>query len=185
VYSELTYTGQQHVSIAEYLPNQTILINGLSKSHAMTGWRVGLVYAPEASTAQIIKSHQYMVTAASTISQFAGVEALSVGKNDTLPMRQGYIKRRDYIIDKMSKLGFKIIKPSGAFYIFAKIPDSYPQDSFKFCQDFAYQQAVAIIPGVAFGKYGEGYIRLSYAASMEVIETAMARLKVFMESYEG
>ncbi|CNJ67600.1 aromatic amino acid aminotransferase [Streptococcus agalactiae] len=185
VYSELTYTGQQHVSIAEYLPNQTILINGLSKSHAMTGWRVGLVYAPEAFIAQIIKSHQYMVTAASTISQFAGVEALSVGKNDTLPMRQGYIKRRDYIIDKMSKLGFKIIKPSGAFYIFAKIPDSYPQDSFKFCQDFAYQQAVAIIPGVAFGKYGEGYIRLSYAASMEVIETAMARLKVFMESYEG
>ncbi|WP_422802676.1 pyridoxal phosphate-dependent aminotransferase [Streptococcus sp. FT1-106] len=183
VYSELTYSPAPHVSIAEYLPEQTILINGLSKSHAMTGWRIGLIFAPANYTAQLIKSHQYLVTAAATMAQFAAIEALSAGKDDALPMRAEYIKRRDYIIGKMSALGFKIIKPDGAFYIFAKIPAGYEQDSFKFCQDFAREKAVAFIPGVAFGKYGEGYVRLSYAASMETISTAMDRLKAFMEDH--
>ena len=183
VYSELTYSPAPHVSIAEYLPEQTILINGLSKSHAMTGWRIGLIFAPANFTVQLIKSHQYLVTAAATMAQFAAIEALSTGKDDALPMRAEYIKRRDYIIDKMSALGFKIIKPDGAFYIFAKIPAGYEQDSFKFCQDFAREKAVAFIPGVAFGKYGEGYVRLSYAASMETISTAMDRLKAFMEDH--
>ena len=183
VYSELTYNDEPHVSIAEYLPEQTILINGLSKSHAMTGWRIGLIFAPDIFTAQLIKSHQYLVTAAATMAQFAAIEALSAGKDDALPMKVEYIKRRDYIIDKMSALGFKIIKPDGAFYIFAKIPAGYEQDSFKFCQDFAREKAVAFIPGVAFGKYGEGYLRLSYAASMETITTAMERLKEFMEEH--
>ena len=183
VYSELTYNDESHVSIAEYLPEQTILINGLSKSHAMTGWRIGLIFAPAIFTAQLIKSHQYLVTAAATMAQFAAIEALSVGKDDALPMKVEYTKRRDYIIDKMSALGFKIIKPDGAFYIFAKIPAGYEQDSFKFCQDFAREKAVAFIPGVAFGKYGEGYLRLSYAASMETITTAMERLKEFMEEH--
>lgn len=183
VYSELTYTDEPHVSIAEYLPEQTILINGLSKSHAMTGWRIGLIFAPAVFTAQLIKSHQYLVTAATTMAQFAAIEALSAGKDDALPMKAEYVKRRDYIIDKMSALGFKIIKPDGAFYIFAKIPEGYEQDSFKFCQDFAREKAVAFIPGVAFGKYGEGYLRLSYAASMETITTAMERLKEFMEKH--
>ncbi|MCO4466508.1 aminotransferase [Streptococcus infantarius subsp. infantarius] len=183
VYSELTYSDEPHVSIAEYLPEQTILINGLSKSHAMTGWRIGMIFAPANFTAQLIKSHQYLVTAATTMAQFAAIEALSVGTDDALPMKAEYMKRRDYIIDKMSALGFKIIKPDGAFYIFAKIPAGYEQDSFKFCQDFAREKAVAFIPGVAFGKYGEGYLRLSYAASMETITTAMDRLKEFMEEH--
>lgn len=183
VYSELTYSDEPHVSIAEYLPEQTILINGLSKSHAMTGWRIGMIFAPANFTAQLIKSHQYLVTAAATMAQFAAIEALSVGKDDALPMKTEYMKRRDYIIDKMSALGFKIIKPDGAFYIFAKVPAGYEQDSFKFCQDFAREKAVAFIPGVAFGKYGEGYLRLSYAASMETITTAMDRLKEFMEEH--
>ena len=183
VYSELTYNDESHVSIAEYLPDQKILINGLSKSHAMTGWRIGLIFAPAIFTAQLIKSHQYLVTAAATMAQFAAIEALSVGKDDALPMKVEYTKRRDYIIDKMSALGFKIIKPDGAFYIFAKIPAGYEQNSFKFCQDFAREKAVAFIPGVAFGKYGEGYLRLSYAASMETITTAMERLKEFMEEH--
>lgn len=182
VYSELTYV-DQHVSIAEYLPEQTILINGLSKSHAMTGWRIGLIFAPAVLTAQLIKSHQYLVTAAATMAQFAAIEALSAGKYDAQPMKVEYLKRRDYILEKMTELGFKIIKPDGAFYIFAKIPEGYTQDSFKFCQDFAREKAIAIIPGVAFGKYGEGYVRLSYAASMDTIETAMARLKEFMEEH--
>ncbi|MCB4986341.1 pyridoxal phosphate-dependent aminotransferase [Streptococcus mutans] len=183
VYAELTYTGESHVSIAEYLPDQTILISGLSKSHAMTGWRLGLIFAPAVLTAQLIKSHQYLVTAATTSVQFAAIEALTNGKDDALPMKEEYIKRRDYIIEKMEAMKFKIIKPDGAFYIFAKILVAQGQDSFKFLQDFAKEKAVAFIPGVAFGKYGEGYLRISYAASMETIKEAMKRLKEFMEQY--
>ncbi len=183
VYSELTYTEQPHVSIAEFLPEQTIVINGLSKSHAMTGWRLGFTFAPAAFTAQLIKSHQYLVTAANTMAQFAGVEALTVGKDDAEPMKREYIERRDYIIEKMTELGFTIIKPDGAFYIFAKIPADYNQDSFTFLKDFAHKKAVAFIPGAAFGRYGEGYVRLSYATSMDTIKEAMKRLKEYMEGY--
>ena len=183
VYSELTYTDQPHVSIAEFLPEQTIVINGLSKSHAMTGWRLGFTFAPAAFTAQLIKSHQYLVTAANTMAQFAGVEALTAGKDDAEPMKREYIERRDYIIEKMTELGFKIIKPNGAFYIFAKIPADYNQDSFAFLKDFAQKKAVAFIPGAAFGQYGEGYVRLSYAASMDTIKEAMKRLEEYMEEY--
>ena len=183
VYSELTYTDQPHVSIAEFLREQTIVINGLSKSHAMTGWRLGFTFAPAAFTAQLIKSHQYLVTAANTMAQFAGVEALTAGKDDAEPMKKEYIERRDYIIEKMTELGFKIIKPDGAFYIFAKIPAGYNQDSFAFLKDFAQKKAVAFIPGAAFGQYGEGYVRLSYAASMDTIKEAMKRLKEYMEEY--
>ena len=183
VYSELTYTEQPHVSIAEFLPEQTIVINGLSKSHAMTGWRLGFTFAPAAFTAQLIKSHQYLVTAANTMAQFAGVEALTAGKDDAEPMKREYIERRDYIIEKMTELGFKIIKPDGAFYIFAKIPAGYNQDSFAFLKDFAQKKAVAFIPGDAFGQYGEGYVRLSYAASMDTIKEAMKRLEEYMEEY--
>ena len=183
VYSELTYTEQPHVSIAEFLPEQTIVINGLSKSHAMTGWRLGFTFAPAAFTAQLIKSHQYLVTAANTMAQFAGVEALIAGKDDAEPMKREYIERRDYIIEKMTELGFKIIKPDGAFYIFAKIPADYNQDSFAFLKDFAQKKAVAFIPGAAFGQYGEGYVRLSYAASMDTIKEAMKRLEEYMEEY--
>ena len=183
VYSELTYTKQPHISIAEFLPNQTIVINGLSKSHAMTGWRLGFIFAPAVFTAQLIKSHQYLVTAANTMAQFAGVEALRAGKDDAEPMKREYIERRDYILEKMTELGFKIIRPNGAFYIFAKIPAGYNQDSFAFLKDFAYKKAVAFIPGAAFGRYGEGYVRLSYAASMDTIKEAMKRLKEYMEEY--
>ena len=183
VYSELTYTDQPHVSIAEFLPEQTIVINGLSKSHAMTGWRLGFTFAPAAFTAQLIKSHQYLVTAANTMAQFAGVEALTAGKDDAEPMKREYIERRDYIIEKMTELGFEIIKPDGAFYIFAKIPAGFNQDSFAFLQDFAREKAVAFIPGAAFGQYGEGYVRLSYAAGMDTIKEAMKRLKEYMEEY--
>ncbi len=184
VYSELNYTDQNHVSIAEYLPEQTILVNGLSKSHAMTGWRIGFIFTHETIAAQVIKSHQYLVTAAITMAQYAGIEALTVGKNDTQPMKEQYIRRRDYIIEKMTEMGFSMIKPDGAFYIFAKIPQGFGEnDSFKFCQELARQQALAFIPGIAFGPFGEGYVRLSYAASMETIETAMERLKDYMTHY--
>lgn len=180
VYSELTYTGENHVSLGTMLRDQAIIINGLSKSHAMTGWRLGFIFAPANFTAQLIKSHQYLVTAANTMAQHAAVEALTAGKDDAELMKKEYIQRRDYIIDKMTKLGFEIIKPDGAFYIFAKIPAGYDQDSFAFLKDFAQKKAVAFIPGAAFGQYGEGYIRLSYAASMGTIREAMKRLEEYM-----
>ncbi|MGT2755260.1 pyridoxal phosphate-dependent aminotransferase [Streptococcus ovis] len=181
VYAELNYTGQPHVSIAEYLPEQTILIQGLSKSHAMTGWRIGMILSSPEIISQVIKSHQYLVTAAATSMQYGAIEALKNGKDDAVPMRDEYRVRRDYLMEKMSELGFQIIRPDGAFYIFAKIPEGYSQDSFAFLQDFARKKAVALIPGVAFGQYGEGYVRVSYAASMEVIQEAMKRLKEYME----
>ena len=181
VYSELTYTGENHVSLGTMLRDQAIIINGLSKSHAMTGWRLGFIFAPANFTAQLIKSHQYLVTAANTMAQHAAVEALTAGKDDAEPMKKEYIKRRDYIIEKMTDLGFEIIKPDGAFYIFAKIPAGYNQDSFAFLKDFAHKKAVAFIPGAAFGQYGEGYVRLSYAASMETIKEAMKRLEEYMK----
>ena len=180
VYSELTYTGGNHVSLGTMLRDQAIIINGLSKSHAMTGWRLGFIFAPANFTAQLIKSHQYLVTAANTMAQHAAVEALTAGKNDAEPMKKEYIQRRDYIIEKMTDLGFEIIKPDGAFYIFAKIPAGYNQDSFAFLKDFAQKKAVAFIPGAAFGQYGEGYVRLSYAASMGTIREAMKRLEEYM-----
>ena len=181
VYSELTYTGENHVSLGTMLRDQAIIINGLSKSHAMTGWRLGFIFAPANFTAQLIKSHQYLVTAANTMAQHAAVEALTAGKDDAEPMKKEYIKRRDYIIEKMTDLGFEIIKPDGAFYIFAKIPAGYNQDSFAFLKDFAHKKAVAFIPGAAFGQYGEGYVRLSYAASMDTIKEAMKRLEEYMK----
>lgn len=180
VYSELTYTGENHVSLGTMLRDQAIIINGLSKSHAMTGWRLGFIFAPANFTAQLIKSHQYLVTAANTMAQHAAVEALTAGKNDAEPMKKEYIQRRDYIIEKMTNLGFEIIKPDGAFYIFAKIPAGYNQDSFAFLKDFAQKKAVAFIPGAAFGRYGEGYVRISYAASMETIREAMKRLEEYI-----
>ena len=180
VYSELTYTGENHVSFGTMLRDQAIIINGLSKSHAMTGWRLGFIFAPANFTAQLIKSHQYLVTAANTMAQHAAVEALTAGKDDAEPMKKEYIQRRDYIIEKMTELGFEIIKPDGAFYIFAKIPAGYNQDSFAFLKDFAQKKAVAFIPGAAFGQYGEGYVRLSYAASMGTIREAMKRLEEYM-----
>ena len=185
VYSELTYTGQPHVSLGSYLRDQAIIINGLSKSHAMTGWRLGFIFAPAPLTAQLIKSHQYLVTAAGTMNQYAAIEALTVGKDDAEPMKREYIERRDYIIKEMSAMGFDIIRPDGAFYIFAKIPQGYHQDSFDFLKLLAQEKAVAFIPGVAFGPCGEGYVRLSYAASMEVIREAMSRLKEFMKEHAG
>lgn len=175
IYSELSYD-EEHVSIAEFLREQTILINGLSKSHAMTGWRVGFIFAPQELTREIIKVHQYLVTAASTISQRAAVHALIEGIDDGLIMKEEYRVRRDFLYEKMTELGFKVAKPAGAFYLFAKIPEQMEQDSMKFCVDLAQKAKLAVIPGIAFGKEAEGYIRLSYAASMEQLEEAMKRL---------
>ncbi|EOH96289.1 pyridoxal phosphate-dependent aminotransferase [Enterococcus pallens] len=180
IYSELNYEAK-HVSFAKYLREQTILINGLSKSHAMTGWRIGFIFAPESLTAQIIKVHQYLVTAASTISQKAAVRALIQGITDGEVMREEYRKRRDYLYKEMTDMGFEVARPSGAFYLFAKIPEQFGSDSMAFCLDLAKKNQLAVIPGIAFGEEGEGYIRLSYAASLENLEEAAKRLRAYVE----
>lgn len=181
IYSELTYE-DQHVSIAEFIPDQTILINGLSKSHAMTGWRIGFIFGPKILIAQIIKVHQYLVTAASTISQKAAVRALIEGMNDAAVMKEEYRERRDFVYEQMTSFGFEVARPNGAFYIFAKIPAGYLQDSMKFCIDLAQQQAIAIIPGIAFGQEAEGYVRISYAADLATLKEAMKRIGKYMQS---
>ena len=181
IYSELNYE-TKHVSFGKYLREQTILINGLSKSHAMTGWRIGFIFAPAELTEQIIKVHQYLVTAASTISQKAAVRALVQGISDAEIMREEYRERRDYVYQAMTKLGFEVARPSGAFYIFAKIPAGLEQDSMTFCIDLAKKNQLAIIPGITFGPEGEGYVRISYAASMENLVEAMNRLAAYVEN---
>lgn len=181
VYSELVYE-DEHVSVAKYLRDQTIVVNGVSKSHAMTGWRVGLLFAPANFMAHLVKVHQNLVTTNSSISQLAAREALENGVNDAEPMREEYIRRRDFIYESMTALGFKIVKPSGAFYMFARIPEDLEQNSMEFCTDLALSNAVAFVPGSAFGSGGESHVRLSYAASMESLTEAMNRLTQFVNN---
>lgn len=181
VYSELVYEGK-HVSLGHFLPEQTIVINGLSKSHAMTGWRVGLVFAKAPVMEQVTKVHQQLVTTATSISQEAAYEALQNGANDAEPMREAYQARRDFVYQTMTELGFTIAKPNGAFYIFARIPEDLEQDSYQFALDVAEHARVGFIPGSGFGPGGEHHVRLSYAASMDDLEEAMKRIKEYITS---
>ncbi|KEI49893.1 aromatic amino acid aminotransferase [Enterococcus faecium UC8668] len=179
VYAELTYSGT-HMSIASYLPEQTIVISGLSKSHAMTGWRVGFIFAQKALIDELIKVHQYLVTAATTMSQKAAAEALINGVKDSENMKEQYQTRRDYLVQQLAPLGFEVTQPNGAFYLFCKLPAVIQTDSWQFCVDLAEQAKVACIPGIAFGPEGEGYIRISYASSMENLHEACKRIKDFL-----
>ncbi|WP_322436481.1 aminotransferase class I/II-fold pyridoxal phosphate-dependent enzyme [Lactiplantibacillus plantarum] len=181
IYSELTY-GEPHESIANYLPTQTILLNGVSKSHAMTGWRIGIMCAPKAITAQLDKIHQFTVTSTTTNAQAAATEALKNGLDDAQAMKREYQERRDYLYDALNDLGFQSAKPEGAFYLFSKIPAGLPQNSMAFCRELAHEARVALIPGSSFGPGGEGYVRISYAASMADLKTAVTRLRTYVAS---
>lgn len=178
IYSELTY-GQPHVSLGKLLPEQTLLINGVSKSHAMTGWRIGFIAGPAAVISKINMVHQFTVTAATTMSQEAALEAMQNGLDDGQDMKQEYLRRRDYLVAELNRLGMKTALPEGAFYAFAKIPERFGSDSFAFCRKLAQEAQVALIPGAAFPA-GEGYVRISYAASMAKLETACQRLAKFL-----
>ncbi|AVK62058.1 aromatic amino acid aminotransferase [Lactobacillus sp. CBA3605] len=179
IYSELTY-GTAHVSIAHYLPEQTILLNGVSKSHAMTGWRIGIMCAPKAITAQLGKIHQFTVTTTTANAQAAATEALNHGRDDGQVMKAEYQARRDFLLTSLNQLGFKSAKPEGAFYLFSKIPAGLPQVSMDFCRELAQEARVALIPGSSFGPGGEGYVRISYAASMADLQTAVQRIGTYM-----
>lgn len=182
IYSELIYD-QPFTSLATLLPEQTVLISGLSKSHAMTGWRLGYVAAPQDAIDQISKMHSFMVTAPNDTAQAAALEALTNGLEDPVEFKQQYQKRRDRLASAMKAMGLEIAVPDGAFYIFAKIPEAFGKDDFKFARELAHKAKVGVIPGQAFGPGGEGHIRLSYAASDEDIEKVIDRLSSFMEQF--
>lgn len=184
IYSELNFD-QPHASLATVLREQAILLNGVSKSHAMTGWRIGILCAPREITAELSKVHQFTITTTSTVTQAAATEALANGQDDCQPMKEEYQKRRDYLIEKMSECGFTCAKPQGAFYLFAKIPAGLIQDDKKFIYDLAEKAKVAVISGSSFGPGGAGYIRISYAASMEDIQEAMHRVKQYVSERLG
>ncbi len=181
IYSELVYEGG-HQSIASIpgMKEKTIVINGLSKSHSMTGWRIGLLFAPQTLARQMLKVHQYNVTCASSISQYAAIEALTNGIDDALPMKQEYRQRRDYVVERLGEIGLPVITPRGAFYVFPSIAATN-LDSFTFASKLLERDKLAVVPGSAFSGYGEGYIRISYAYSMDVLKEGLDRLQRFME----
>nr|WP_251027912.1 aminotransferase A [Bacillus sp. ISL-41] len=178
IYSELVYE-QRHVSISQFMKEKTIVINGLSKSHSMTGWRIGMLFAPEYLAKHILKVHQYNVTCATSISQMAALEALTAGIDDALPMKQEYASRRDYVFSRLQSMGLDVIKPEGAFYFFVKIPASNIS-SFDFCMELVNGAKLAVVPGSAFSEFGEGYFRLSYAYSMDTLKEGLDRLESYL-----
>ncbi|MHC0038625.1 aminotransferase A [Pseudoneobacillus sp. C159] len=182
IYSELNYE-QNHQSIARFIREQTIVINGLSKSHSMTGWRIGLLFAPKEIANHILKVHQYNVTCATTISQAAALEALTNGINDAIPMKMSYKERRDYVYARLIEMGLNVVKPEGAFYFFVQIPQvSSEMNSFDFCLSLVEKAKLAVVPGSAFSAFGEGYFRLSYAYSMETLKEGLNRLETFLKN---
>ncbi|MDO7906340.1 aminotransferase A [Paenibacillus sp. JX-17] len=180
IYSELIYD-QPHCSIASHegMRERTIVINGLSKSHSMTGWRIGFTFAPAAITGHMLKVHQYNVTCASSVSQYAALEALTNGTDDAVPMRETYRKRRDYMYDRLNGMGLGLVKPEGAFYMFPSI-QHLGMPSMEFAMRLLQEQKAAVVPGDAFSGYGEGFIRLSYAYHDEVLEKGLDRLESFI-----
>jgi aminotransferase len=182
IYSELVY-GMKHASIATLagMRDKTIVINGLSKSHAMTGWRIGFTFAPAYLTQHIIKVHQYNVTCATSISQYAALEALTNGIDDALPMREAYVERRQFVYDRLVGMGLELELPEGAFYVFPSIT-KFGLSSMDFAMKLLEQQRVAVVPGDAFSDYGEGYIRISYAYSMESLREALERVERFIQT---
>lgn len=180
IYSELNYD-QPHASMEKTLHDQVVLMNGVSKAWAMTGYRIGVVAAPKPILDQIAKIHQAITTTEPTPMQDAAEEALADGKDDALPMKKEFQKRRDVLYDGLTQLGFECVKPKGAFYIFAKIPAGLEQDDTKFIYDLAEKGRVAVVAGSFFAKGGEGYIRLSYATSMDNIKEGLKRLKQYVK----
>ena len=180
IYAELTY-GRRHVSLANItgMYERTIVVNGFSKSHAMTGWRMGYVCAPKPIVAAMTKLHQFGSMSAPTTSQYAAVEAMRNGDPDIEHMREEYDSRRRYLVESLNRIGLSCFEPKGAFYVFPDIR-STGLTSEEFCERFLLEEKVAVIPGSAFGPGGEGFVRACYAASMKDIAEAVARLDNFL-----
>lgn len=176
IYSDLTYDKEPY-SIARDLPEQAIYISGVSKSFAMTGWRIGFVAAPKVFLDRLRKVHAFMVTCPSAIDQAAAAEAFANGDDDILTMRSTYKERRDVLYKGLTALGFEALYPDGAFYLFMKIPAQFDGNDEQFAIRLAQKAKVGVIPGSAFGHGGSGYVRLSYAASMANIKEALRRIE--------
>ena len=184
IYSELTY-GRHHCTIAALsgMKERTVLINGFSKSYAMTGWRLGYACAPEAILRQMLKIHQYAIMCAPTTSQYAAVEALRNGDRDVEEMREAYDQRRRFLVKALRDMGLDCYEPQGAFYVFPCIK-KFGMSSDTFALRLLEQEKVAVVPGTAFGDCGEGYLRISYAYSLQDLKRALERMGRFVASLE-
>ena len=180
IYAELTY-GQKHISpaVLPELYDRTVVVNGFSKSHAMTGWRMGYVCAPKPIIAAMTKLHQFGIMSAPTTSQYAAIEAMRNGDGDIEHMREEYDRRRRYLVENLNRIGLECAEPKGAFYVFPCIR-STGLSSEEFCERFLREEKVAVIPGSAFGPGGEGFVRACYATSMKDIAEALTRMDNFL-----
>ena len=183
IYSELTY-GKDHVSIASFpgLKERTIVINGFSKSYAMTGWRLGFATGPANIIEQMLKIHQFAIMCAPTTSQYAGIAALKNGDDDVAMMREAYDQRRRFLIHSLRNMGLECFEPYGAFYVFPCIK-SLNMTSEEFATKLLQEEKVAVVPGTAFGDCGEGYLRISYAYSIENLKMAIDRIDNFVKRH--
>ncbi|SCY22348.1 aminotransferase [Lachnospiraceae bacterium XBB2008] len=180
IYAELTYK-DKHVSIAEIpgMKERTLLINGFSKAYAMTGWRLGYVCGPEAILEQMTKIHQFAIMCAPTTSQYAAVDALRNGDKDVEEMRNAYDQRRRYLVHEFRDIGMDCFEPFGAFYVFPSI-QRFNMTSDEFATRLLKEQKLAVVPGTAFGDCGEGFLRISYAYSIDNLKKAMGRIREFV-----
>ena len=180
IYSELTYT-DNHVSIASLpgMKERTIVINGFSKSHAMTGWRLGYACGPEIIIKQMLKIHQYAIMCAPTTSQYAAIDAMKNGDEDVQKMREEYNGRRRYLLHRFKEMGLECFEPFGAFYMFPCIKE-FGMTSEDFATALLKAKKVAVVPGTAFGECGEGFLRVSYAYSLEDLKVALGRIEEFI-----
>ena len=182
IYSELSYHGQ-HVSIASLpgMAERTVVINGFSKSFAMTGWRLGYAAAPREIIKQMIKIHQYIIMSAPTTSQYAAIEALKNGMEDVGRMREAYNQRRRFLVKELNEMGLPCFEPYGAFYVFPNI-SRFGMTSEEFAGRLLRERRVAVVPGDAFGKCGEGFLRISYAYSIENLKVALEKIQKFIDT---
>lgn len=186
IYGELTYGGKKHVSIAALpgMQERTILINGFSKAYAMTGWRLGYACGPKEVIREMVKIHQYCIMCAPTTSQYAAVEALRNGDEDVRRMRESYDERRRFVLFTLKEMGLPCFEPEGAFYVFPCIRE-FGMTSDEFATNLLKEEKVAIVPGTAFGNCGEGYLRISYAYSIESLKKALKRLENYVRRLRG
>ena len=186
IYSELTYGLDRHVSIASLpgMAERTIVVNGFSKSYAMTGWRLGWAMGPKELMRHICKIHQFGIMSAPTTAQFAGIEAIRTGEDDIERMREQYDLRRRYLLGELRSMGLECFEPQGAFYMFPSI-ESTGLSSDEFCERLLHEQEVAVIPGSAFGESGEGHVRISYSYSMNHLREACSRIRKFLQTLQA
>lgn len=186
IYGALSYHGGGHVSIAELpgMQERTIVINGFSKAYAMTGWRLGYAMGPELIIKQMTKIHQFAIMCAPTTSQYAAIQALRFGDSDVQRMCASYNQRRKFLLQAFRKMGLPCFEPFGAFYVFPNV-SQFGMTSEEFATRFLQTEKVAVVPGTAFGDCGEGFIRISYAYSIETLQEAMKRLERFIAGLRG